>query len=333
MRVLAATTLVVGVGSSHAQAQGAAAALEIAPEWAMPIGSITTHTSWSKRGIYAFFASDTAREVLHRAGLSVGDDGLVYVGQTKSSFQQRLSSHLSGSSNLRWSLRSVLSHVGADVSHTDVSRFMRRNLTVAMLPVDNAAAIDAFEGRLIQDRTPTLNRAGVDNANAKRLKQLRSALAATSGSSTGAVIRTRLRTLARGAWLGGLVELPVTATVEYLHVRNGRKTPREAILAGAKTVGMVAGVGALAAGAASAAASAGITISAPVVIPAAVVGGGLYAWGAGDRILNALDEDTRRDIEARVAASATAVEEGFAAAVEAVEDGLATAAAAVGWDN
>ena len=92
-----------------------------------------------------------------------------------------------------------------------------------------------------------------------------------------------------------------------MHVRNGRKTPEEAALDGARMVGTAAVVGAVAAGAFSAAATAGVTMSAPVLMPISVVGGGLYVWVSGNRIWDAVDEGTRTAVEARFAAAAAAV--------------------------
>lgn len=308
MRLLVATAVVCGF-AHQAWAQAATAALPALPDLTplykpVAIDSVAAHRSWaSGRGIYAFFASDTAQAVLRRAGLSVGDDGLVYIGQTKNSFRQRLTNHFTGTSNLRSSLRSILSHTGSTAARADVSHFMRSNLRVAMLSLDDAAAIDAVEARLIRTSSPPLNTAGVSNTNTRRLKQLRKILATTSTTSAGTVVST----LAKSTGIGALVELPVTAAVEYLHVRNGRKTPEEAALDGARTVGTAAAVGAVAAGAFSAAATAGIAMSTPVVMPVAVVGGGLYLWVSGDRIWDALHEDTRTAVETRFAAAAAAV--------------------------
>ena len=310
MRLFVATAVLCGVANHHAWAQAAAAALPTIPDLTplynpVPIDSVATHRSWAGgRGIYAFFASDTAQAFLRRAGLSIGDDGLVYIGQTKNSFQQRLSNHFTGTSNLRSSLKSILSHMGSRAARADVSRFMRSHFRVAMLSIDDAAVIDVVEARLIRANSPPLNTAGVlRNANTKQLKQLRKVLATTSTTSTS----TAVSTLAKGTGIGVLVELPVTAAVEYLHVRNGRKTSEEAALDGARTVGTAAVFGAVAASAFSAAATAGVTISAPVLMPLAVVGGGLYVWMSGDRIWNAVDEGTRTAVEARFAAAATAV--------------------------
>ena len=308
MRLLVATAVVCGL-ANQAWAQAATAALQAIPDLAplynpVPIDSVATHRSWaSGRGIYAFFASDTAQALLRRAGLSVGDDGLVYIGQTKNSFRQRLSNHFTGTSNLRSSLRSILSHVGSKAARADVSRFMRSNFRVAMLWIDDATVIDTLEARLIRATSPPLNTAGVSNANTKQLKQLRKVLATTSTTSTG----TAISTLAKGTRIGVLAELPVTAAVEYLHVRNGRKTPEEAALDGARMVATAAIVGAVAAGAFSAAATAGVTMSAPVLMPIAVIGGGLYVWVSGNRIWDAVDEGTRTAVEARFAAAAAAV--------------------------
>ena len=308
MRLVVAIAVLYSA-ANQAQAQAATATLQAFPDLTplyspVPIDSVATHRSWAGgRGIYAFFASDTAQARLRRAGLSVGHDGLVYIGQTKNSFRQRLTNHFTGTSNLRSSLRSILSHAGSTTARADVSRFMRSHLKVAMLSIDDAAVIDTVEARLIRATSPPLNAAGVSNTNTRRLRQLRKVLATTSGAPVGATVST----LAKGTGIGALVELPVTAAVEYFHVRNGRKTPEEAALDGARTIGTAAVVGAVAAGALSAAATAGVTMSAPVVMPLAVVGGGLYVWVSGDRIWNAVHEDTRTAVEARFAAAAAAV--------------------------
>lgn len=109
-------------------------------------------------------------------------------------------------------------------------------------------------------------------------------------------------------------------------MRNGRKTPEEAALDGARTVGTAAVVGAVAAGAFLAAATAGVTMSAPVLTPLAVVGGGLYVWVSGDRIWDALDEGARTAVKARFAATAAAVE--WSNAEAAVDDQAPTVSAA-----
>ena len=93
MRLLVATAVVCGL-ANQAWAQAATDALQALPDLTplynpVSIDSVATHRSWAGgRGIYAFFATDTAQAVLRRAGLSVGDDGLVYIGQTKNSFRQ-----------------------------------------------------------------------------------------------------------------------------------------------------------------------------------------------------------------------------------------------------
>ena len=308
IRLLLVTIVVCGV-ADQARAQAASVASQAMPDLAplyklVPIDSAATHPSSVLRGIYAFFASDTARAFLRRVGLSVGDDGLVYIGQTKDSFRQRLARHFTGTSEtstLRRSLKSILSHAGLKAERADVSRFMRSHLKVALLAIDDAAVIDTVEARLIRAKSPPLNTAGISNANTRKLKQLRKVLGTAS-------TRTTFSTLAKGTGIVALVELPVTAVVEYLHVRNGRKTPEEAVLDGAGTVGVTAFAGAVMAGAFSAAAAtAGITVSAPVVVPLAVVFGGGYVLVSGERIWDALGEGTRTAVEARFAAVATAV--------------------------
>ena len=161
MRLLAAIAVVCGL-STHAWAQAATAALPQIPHLALlsvPIDSVAAHPRWPGRGIYAFFASPAARERIRAAGLSVGDDGLVYIGKTNGSFRERLSHHRTGASNLGRSLRSVLSYCASRWHCTaarpdDVSRFIRSHFRVAMLSLDDAAVIDASEARLIRTNSP-----------------------------------------------------------------------------------------------------------------------------------------------------------------------------------
>ena len=304
-RLLAATAVVCGV-ATQVWAQAAAPATPQVPHLALsavPVDSVTAHPTWPGRGVYAFFASPAARERLRAAGLSVADDGLVYVGRTLNSFRERLSHHITGTSNLGRSLRSVLSYCASGwrcpvATPTDVSRFMRAHFRVAMLPLDDAAMINASEGRLIRASSPPLNLAGVSNANSRRLDHLRKRLAGRVPSIAA------IPTMVKGAGIGALVELPVTAVVESLHVRNGTKTPEEAVVDGAKAVGTVALGGAALGGMWSGAAVAGITIPPPVLVPLAVAGSLYYLSTSTKRVWDALDEDTRAEVEERVAAAA-----------------------------
>lgn len=120
-----------------------------------------------------------------------------------------------------------------------------------------------------------------------------------SGASFKAARVVLLTKMAKGGVIGVLLELPVTAAEEILHVVNERKTPREAIHDAAQDVGGSGIVFGLAKGALTAASAAGITVGAPVVVPLAVVGGATYVWVSSERIWKALDEETRAVIKAQ----------------------------------
>lgn len=305
IRLIAATAVLCSV-TTHAWAQAAAAAVpmpDLAPLYnEIPIDSVRTGESGTRRGVYALFAeSGRARAALRAAGLSVGDDGLAYIGQTKNSFRERLARHFRGTSNLRTPLTRVL----GPSTTTDVSQFIRRHFRVGLLPLDDPAQIDAVERRLIQTKNPPLNTVG----NARAV-----ITGATSRFST-------LRLLGKGAAIGALIELPVTAIVGTLDVLNGRKTTQEAVTDGAKAMTTVAVVGAIAGGVASS----GITI--PGAVPLAVIGGAVYAWNAGSRIWEAVDGETKAAVEAGLAA---AVEDGVEAATEAATGGFEAAASGFG---
>ena len=99
--------------------------------------------------------------------------------------------------------------------------------------------------------------------------------------------------MAKGAVVGALIELPVTATVEALHVTNGRKEVGAALRDGAQAVGTVSAASAVGAGVLTALSGLGITVGAPVLVPLAVVGGVSYAWVSSRRVWDALDDETR----------------------------------------
>ena len=150
--------------------------IDLAPLQApMRVDSVARYAGLDNRGIYGWYADARARSILRQAGLSVRDDGLVYIGKTKDSFRQRvLGKHINGSvqnSTLRKTLRGVLIATDSQATPADVSRFMRAHLKVAMLSIDDAALIDSVERRLIETHKPALNVKG--NPNAARVKELR----------------------------------------------------------------------------------------------------------------------------------------------------------------
>ena len=102
-----------------------------------------------------------------------------------------------------------------------------------------------------------------------------------------------------------------------MHVVNGRKTVEEAAWDATHTVGLAGLAGGAAAGVLTAASGLGLTISAPVAIPLAVVGGGAYLWVSGERVLGALDDETREAAEAQLASVQSGIEE----RVQPIRDG------------
>ena len=159
-----------------------------------------------------------------------------------------------------------------------------------------------------------------------------------AGASLAAGRVVMLTTLAKGGTIGALVELPVTATVETLHVVNERKTPAEAMHDAAKAVGVASLAGGATAGALTAASTLGVTAGAPVLVPLAVVGGTAYVWVSGDRIWLALDDETRAAIVAQQAAAQGAIRDHARAmrdqtrmTIDTVQERIQTAMATLGW--
>lgn len=128
--------------------------------------------------------------------------------------------------------------------------------------------------------------------------RLRLQLHNASASAVGARVVT-LTTVAKGGAIGALVELPVTITVETLHLANQRKTTQQAVKDATKTVGVSVLVGGTTAGVLTVAGTFGFTLGAPVLIPLAVVAGSAYVWVSSERIWNALDDETRAAVVGR----------------------------------
>ena len=331
----------------HTTVSGSAR-IDLAPLRApMGVDSVTHYAGLNNRGIYGWYADGRARAALRQAGLSVRDDGLVYIGKTKVSFQQRvLGKHIRGSetnSTLRRTLKGVLIATDSTATPAEISRFMRAHLKVAMLSIDDAALIDSVEDTLIKEYKPALNVKG--NPNSARVKELRKLEDVVprrprvrSVATNVASARVAVATIAKGTGLAGLVEAPVTLTVEALHVVNRRKTVEAAAWDATQTLGLAGLAGGAAAGAMTAATGLGLTISAPVVVPLAVVGGGAYVWVSGERVWGALDEETREAAEARLASVRNEIEERAqpirdraVAVFGAAQGHVETAFTALGW--
>ena len=92
---------------------------------------------------------------------------------------------------------------------------------------------------------------------------------------------------ARGAILGALMELPVTAAENLVLVKGRGKTRREAWKDVARDVGKSAATGAAGTVVATGIAMIGVSMAPAVAVPIAVVGSTLYTWSAAERIWKA----------------------------------------------
>ena len=102
-----------------------------------------------------------------------------------------------------------------------------------------------------------------------------------------------LTNFAKSSIIAALVELPVSAFVETQHVVNGRKAPGQAALDAAQSVGITTALVGSTTGVVTMASALGVTVGTPVLVGFAVVGGSLYAWNSGERIWQAIGDDTR----------------------------------------
>ena len=117
-----------------------------------------------------------------------------------------------------------------------------------------------------------------------------------AGARAGA--RVVAASMVRGVANGALLNLPVAATVETLHVVNDRKAAGEAARDAALDVGGAGAAGAAVAGGLTVAGALGFTIGTPVLVPLAIVGGTAYVWVSSDRIVQALDDESRAAVQA-----------------------------------
>lgn len=114
--------------------------------------------------------------------------------------------------------------------------------------------------------------------------------------------RVLLLSTAKGVGFGALLELPVSATVETLHVVYQNKEVDAAVWDAVKDFGAAAVAGGATTGALTVASAYGFTVGAPVVIPLVVIGGTAYVWVSSERVWQALDDETRAEVQAQLEA-------------------------------
>ena len=106
-------------------------------------------------------------------------------------------------------------------------------------------------------------------------------------------LKTTVGTAAKGALFGALLELPITCIENAFHIRNNRKSVKEACIDATKDIGITAGVAGTTAAAFTGLSLLGVTLG-PAAIPLVIVGGAVYTWSATDRIWKALDDTTKK---------------------------------------
>ena len=106
-------------------------------------------------------------------------------------------------------------------------------------------------------------------------------------------LKTTVSTAAKGALFGALLELPITCIENAFHIRNNRKSVKEACIDATKDIGITAGVAGTTAAAFTGLSLLGVTLG-PAAIPLVIVGGAVYTWSATDRIWKALDDTTKK---------------------------------------
>ena len=107
--------------------------------------------------------------------------------------------------------------------------------------------------------------------------------------------KTAAGSAAKGALFGALLEVPVTTIENLLHVKNNRKSVKNARIDAAKDIGISAGFAGATAAGFTGLSLLGVTLG-PVIIPLTIVGGAVYTWSATDRIWKALDDTTKKKL-------------------------------------
>ena len=130
--------------------------------------------------------------------------------------------------------------------------------------------------------------------------------------------RALLPSVAKGTAIGMVAAVPVELIVGTFDVRNGRTTVAQAVLVGASTVGVFGLAGGALAGAATVAGASGFALGTPVVVPLIVAGSTVYVLVSGERIWDALDDETRAALRERGAATVGVIQENARAVGDAV---------------
>ena len=117
--------------------------------------------------------------------------------------------------------------------------------------------------------------------------------------------RVLMLSTAKGVGFGALLEVPVTVAVETLHVVYQDKEVDDAAWDALQEFGAAAVAGGATTGALTVASAYGFTVGAPVVIPLVVIGGTAYVFVSGERVWQALDDETRGELQAQLEAVQT----------------------------
>lgn len=137
-----------------------------------------------------------------------------------------------------------------------------------------------------------------------------------TGGIAGA--RALLPSVAKGTAIGMVAALPVELIVGTLDVRNGRTTVAQTVLDGASTLGVFGLAGGALVGVATLAGASGFVLGAPVVVPLIVAGSTVYVLVSGERIWDALDDESRAALRERGAATVDVIQENARAVGDAV---------------
>ena len=148
----------------------------------------------------------------------------------------------------------------------------------------NAPSLESEITNVIFERKPWNRARGSDNMTGLELARAPDWITSPTAMTQGAKATTVAA--ARGAIIGALVELPVTAVENFLLVKGNGRTLGQASKQVIKDVGKSAAAGAAGSVIFTGVALIGLPMG-PIAVPLAIVGGTMYTWSAADRIWRA----------------------------------------------
>lgn len=181
---------------------------------------------------------------------------------------------------------------GVRLAKGSIEEFLKTHEVSHIISIKNAPEKAGDINNVIFEAAAKNRARGSENMTRAELWRVRGSNTLT-GIKYG--FKTTVSSAVKGAVFGALLELPITTLENTLHVRNNRKSVKDASADVAKDLGISAGSAGVAAIAFTGLGMIGVTLG-PVAIPFAIIGGVVYTGSAVDRIWKALDTKTQKKL-------------------------------------